>query len=53
MLQIIMASLRVDGYVTDWYQSFWLKHKTSMGWDKFEFEKFTVTEFKLCEFGEK
>jgi hypothetical protein len=39
--------------VHDWYQSFWLKHQTSMGRNEFEFEKFTVTDFKLCEFGEK
>jgi hypothetical protein len=48
-----VASLWVVGYITDWYQSFWLKHQTSMGQNEFKFEKFVVTDFKLCEFGEK
>jgi hypothetical protein len=52
-LQISMVGLWVAGYVTDLYQRFWLKHQTSMGQNEFKFEKFVVTYFKLCEFGEK
>jgi hypothetical protein len=26
-----VPDLWVAGYVTDWYQSFWLKHQASMG----------------------
>jgi hypothetical protein len=27
-----VPGLWVAGYVTDWYQSFWLKHRAGMGW---------------------
>jgi hypothetical protein len=30
-LQVSVASLWVVGYITDWYQSYRLKHRASMG----------------------
>jgi len=40
-----MPSVCVDGYVIDWYQSFWLKHQTGMGRNKYEKRKFFVIDF--------
>jgi hypothetical protein len=30
-LEVAWPSLWVVGYVTNWYQSFWFKHRTGMG----------------------